>query len=401
MYNSANRSYGEHLDNHNYVDAIYLDFQKAFDNVPHHRLFTKLKGYGISGNILEWIKNFLSERKQKVVLNGSNSKWTDVTSGIPQRSVLGPILFTIYINDLSDVVQNVAKLFADDIKLYAAVNNTNDVIKLQGDIDILMQWSKDWLLTFNKSKCKHIHFGPPNNDKYQMGGDIITQSTEEKNLGITIDEKFKFQIHINNQAKKANKRLGMIKRSFTYMDKNMFTTLYKCIVRPHLEYGSNIWSVMYKKEAIQIENVQRRATKLVKNIQHLSYSDRSRNLGLPSLQYRRLRSDMVETFRIINNIDKVYSNTIFPKNENTTRGHKHKIYKRQCRTNIRKYIFSQRVVDIWNSLPAKVIESNTVNGFKNQLNLHWKDLEIKFKPDIYKPEVTNEYDNSRRVAGAK
>ena len=146
-----------------------------------------------------------------------------------------------------------------------------------------------------------------------MGGDIITQSTEEKDLGITIDEKLKFQIHINNQTKKANQRLGMIKRSFTYMDKNMFTTLYKSIVRPHLEYGSNIWSVMYKKEAIQIENVQRRAAKLVKNIPHLSYSDRSRYLGLPSLQYRRLRSDMVETFIIINNIDKVNSNKIFPK----------------------------------------------------------------------------------------
>ena len=302
--------------------------------------------------------------------------------------------------DLPDVAQNVAKLFADDTKLYTVVNNTNDEIKLQGDIDRLMQWSKDWLLTFNKSKCKHVHFGPPNNAKYQMGGDIIIQSTEEKDLGITIDEKLKFQIHINNQTKKANQRLGMIKRSFTYMDKNMFTTLYKSIVRPHLEYGSNIWSVMYKKEAIQIENVQRRATKLVKNIQHLSYSDRSRYLGLPSLQYRRLRSDMVETFRIINNIDMVNSNKIFPKNENTTRGHKHKIYKKQSRTNIRKYSFSQRVVDTWNSLPAKVIESNTVNGFKNQLNSHWKDLEIKFKPDIYKPEVTNGYDKSRRVAEA-
>ena len=97
---------------------------------------------------------------------------------------------------------------------------------------------------------------------------------------------------------------------------------------------------------------------------------------------------MVETFRIINNIDMVNSNKIFPKNENTTRGHEHKIYKKQ------------RVVDTWNSLPAKVIESNTVNGFKNQLNSHWKDLEIKFKPDIYKPEVTNGYDKSRRVAGA-
>ena len=108
-----------------------------------------------------------------------------------------------------------------------------------------------------------------------MGGDIITQSTEENDLGITIDEKLKFQIHINNQTKKANQRLGMIKRSFIYMDKNMFNTLYKNIVRPHLEYGSNIWSVMYQKEAIQIENVQRRTTKLVKNIKNLSYCDRT------------------------------------------------------------------------------------------------------------------------------
>ena len=132
------------------------------------------------------------------------------------------------------------------------------------------------LLIDNSMKTDNtmLHFGPPNKAKYQMGGDIITQSTEEKDLGITIDEKLKFQIYINNQTKKANQRLGMIKRSFTYMDKNMFTTLFKSIVRPHLEYGSNIWSVMYKKEAIQIESVQRRATKLVKNIQHLSYSDR-------------------------------------------------------------------------------------------------------------------------------
>jgi hypothetical protein len=106
--------------------------------VPHHRLITKLKDYGISGNIIEWIKNFLLERKQKVVLNGSNSKWTDVTSGIPQWSVHGPILFTIYINDLSDIVQNVAKLFADDTKLYATVINTNDERKIQGDKDRLM-----------------------------------------------------------------------------------------------------------------------------------------------------------------------------------------------------------------------------------------------------------------------
>jgi hypothetical protein len=160
---------------------------------------------------------------------------------------------------------------------------------------------------------------------------------------------------------------------------------------------------MYIKEAIQIENVQRRATKLVKNIQHLSYSDRSRYLRLPFLQYRRLRSDTVETFRIINNIDKVNRNKIFPKNENTTRGHKHKIYKKHCRTNIRKYSFSQRVVDTWNSLPAKVIRVKyskwVQKPAKFALERPRNQIQARYIQTV-KPEVTNGYDQSGRVAGA-
>ena len=127
----------EKIDNYNSIDTIYLDFQKAFDTVPHIRLLKKLEGYGITGKILGWIKNFLTDRKQKVVLNGSHSDWTEVTSGIPQGSVLGPILFTIYINDLPDVVYNMAKLFADDTKLY-----DEEKASLQNDIDRLVQWSR-------------------------------------------------------------------------------------------------------------------------------------------------------------------------------------------------------------------------------------------------------------------
>ena len=138
-----------------------------------------------------------------MVINGSNSKWTDVTSGIPRGSVLGPILFTIYINDLPDIVQNVAKLFADDIKLYATVNNTNDEIKLQGDIDRLMQWSKDWLLTFNKSKCKHVHFGPPNKAKYQMGGDIDHHPIHRRERPWY---HYRWKIKISNSHQQSNKK---------------------------------------------------------------------------------------------------------------------------------------------------------------------------------------------------
>jgi hypothetical protein len=118
----------------------------------------------------------------------------------------------------------------------------------------------------------------------------------------------------------ANQRLGMIKRSFDFMDKDMFLTLFKSIVRPHLEYGNSVWSVIYKKAAIQLENAQRRATKLIENIQHKTYTQRLKYLGLPSLQYRRLRADVVEIYKILNNIDKVQYEQILPLSQTTTRG---------------------------------------------------------------------------------
>ncbi len=135
------------------------------------------------------------------------------------------------------------------------------------------------------------------------------------------------------------------------MDKEIFIKLYKSLVRPHLEYGSQAWSVIYKKECILIENVQRRATKIVKNISNKTYTQRLKVLGLPSLQYRRARADMVETFKIINNIDKVNKQKITPLATTHTRGHNYKIFKRQARLNARKSSLSQRIVNNWNSYP--------------------------------------------------
>ena len=159
---TTSRSHGRLDQQHrwkNNTDIIYLDFQKAFDTVPHKRLLQKLKGYGIISHLLKWIENVLKDRQQRVVLNNSHSMWAPVTSGIPQGSVLGPILFTIYINDLPDIVKNITKLFADDTKIYSIVNNTTDKENLQTDLNNLTYWSKTWLLIFNKKKCKHLHLG--------------------------------------------------------------------------------------------------------------------------------------------------------------------------------------------------------------------------------------------------
>ena len=200
----------EELDNKNSVDVVYLDFQKAFDSVPHKRLLSKLKGCGIQGKLLKWIENFLKNRKQRVQVNGSSSEWVDVTSGIPQGSVLGPLLFLIYINDLPDVVHSFIKLFVDNAKLYAVVKTARDATVVQNDLGSLDNWSEIWQINFNNDKCTHMHLGKDQEfSMYSMRQNgapvIINQVTEQKDLGVTINNKLEFVPHIQAMVKKANR----------------------------------------------------------------------------------------------------------------------------------------------------------------------------------------------------
>ena len=366
------------LDEKKGIDVIYFDFQKAFDTVPHQRLLAKLHSYGIRGNILKWIKDFLGNRKQRVLLNGQSSNWEDVTSGIPQGSVLGPILFLVYINDLPDVVSNYIKLFADDTKIYSAIDNINSQENLQEDINNMSDWSSTWQLKFNEAKCKHLNLGPPTENSYEIQTNnnltTITTTDKEKDLGVIIDKNLNFKEHIYIQISKANRTLGIIRRTFRNMNREMFLQLYKSLVRPNLEYASNVWFIVFKKEAMAIENVQRRATKLVREIAHLPYSERLKILGLPSLEYRRLRADMVETYKILNDIDHADKQQLFELDHTgRTRSHGYKLKKKYCRLNIRKLTFSNRVISPWNNLSREGVNSKSVNNFKSNLNNYWKN----------------------------
>ena len=246
-------------------DILYLDFAKAFDTVPHQRLLNKLKAYGIEGDLLNWISSFLSNRTQRVRVNKSFSEYKTVDSGIHQGSVLGPVLFTIYTNDLPDVVESICKIFADDTKLYGAVSNS-DII--QKDLKALMEWSKLWLLSFNIPKCHVLHMGKnnPENKYYMEESTELAITTSEKDIGVTFTSEMNFNVHINNVVKKGNQMAGLIKRTFTYLDSDMFVKLYKSVVRPHLEYANVIWHPMLKGHQTMIENVQRRATKMVDSL---------------------------------------------------------------------------------------------------------------------------------------
>ena len=328
------------------LDVIYSDFQKAFDKVPHKRLLMKLAAHGIAGNVLKWIEDWLSNRKQRVVLNGCFSEWRDVISGVPQGSVLGPLLFIIYINDIDDCVAGKILKFADDTKIYHTVYSDEDVSDLQSDLCNLVEWSNEWQMLFNADKCKVMHMGFNNKQaKYDMNGIQLECVSEEKDLGVIISEDLKWDKQCSEAVKKANRMLGMIKRNFVDRSKDTIISLYKSLVRPHLEYCCQIWNPYYKKDIKLIEGVQRRATKLVTGMKELSYNDRLKQLGLQQLEGRRMRSDLIETFKIVNRKYDINPELFFQLDEGDRRGHDHKLFKKRFRLNVSKYAFSNRVID--------------------------------------------------------
>ena len=275
------------ITNNKDVDVIYFDFAKAFDTVPHRRLLKKLDAYGIKGMELDWIKSFLTDRYQYVRVNGTLSKRCNVLSGVPQGSVLGPLLFVLYINDLPEITKAEMYLFADDTKLFKEINNAFDAFRLQEDIDAMASWSKDWLLRFHPDKCHVLTLGKFWNIKhahpYTIAGSELEHVDQEKDLGVIIDSELTFEAHIFNKIKKANSIVGLISRSFEFLSPEMFRSLYIAFVRPHLEYAQVVWSPRLIKYINAIEGVQQRATRLVNSYKNYSYEDRLRLIKLPSL----------------------------------------------------------------------------------------------------------------------
>jgi hypothetical protein len=293
----------ELLDEGKCLDVLYLDFSKAFDTVPHKRLLHKLEAYGIKGNMLNWITYFLTARRQQVSVNGILSSWIEVLSGIPQGSVLGPLLFILYINDLPDLIGSFTVLFADDTKVYSTVNTEDQHRGLQEDLNKLINWSDRWQLSFNADKCKVLHYGGANQQyEYTMGEAVVKKDHEEKDLGVLFSTDLKFSRHIAAAANKGNRVVGAIRRSFRSMDKQMFMQLYKSLVRGHLEYANTVWAPIKLADVDHLEKVQRRATKLVPEIRNMTYPQRLRELKLPSLVYRRARGDMIETYKLLHGL---------------------------------------------------------------------------------------------------
>ena len=363
------------------VDIILLDLAKAFDKVCHKRLRIKLQAIGVSGGVVEWVMQFLTDRKQTVKVFGEDgrtffSEVAAVGSGVPQGTVLGPTLFNIYINDVPKILNNKVSLYADDSKLIGRADTAENIKSIQLDLDTFTHWTNIWRLEFNASKCKTLHLGKKNpHTQYHMdcrdgSRNAISSSHAERDLGVLVDDELKFHIHAQATIAKANQTLGLIKRTFTSRSPTVMTKLYKSLVRPRLEFGMCIACPINKTDQAALESVQRRATKCIRDLYDVPYPSRLRKLRIPSLTYRRKRGDVITAYKLLNAEDTI-PGLFQPDNSNRTRGHSQKLFRKRANTRLRNKFFSNRVVSLWNSLSEKTVTSTSVDAFKSSVDREW------------------------------
>ena len=376
------------VDEGHQVDVLYLDFRKAFDVVPKERLLAKMESVGVKGKVLAWVREWLTGRTQRVVLNGKESGLGEVKSGVVQGSTLGPTLFLIYINDISsaltegesaiDVTTSILSLFADDTKWGRCVDRVEDRMRFQQEIDRLGEWSRLWQLHFNTSKCKIMHLGRNNGkEAYTMNGQVLETTRAEKDIGVMVQDDLKPSLHCAKVAAKANGVLGQLSRAVLYRDSNTFVRLYMVYVRPILEYCIQAVGPDTVADKLCLERVQMRAVKMVSDIGGGTYTEKLAKLNLTTLEERRWRGDMIQTWRIMTGKDMVKVETWFDLEVDrervgaTTTRHArqtHAIRPRNYRYEERGKFFSNRVVQDYNSLPQSVKQSTDINSFKNSLD---------------------------------
>ena len=306
------------------------------------------------------------------------SESTRVISGVPQGSVLGPTLFVIYINEIPKIVHSECKLFADDTKLFHEILGAEDVSTLQGDLNRLAHWSAEWLLSFNIEKCKIMHCGQSNPAKDYVMKDmhnelkVLKTTRLEKDLGIIVSDDLKASEHCQTAAKKATRALRLLRMAFCNITSRNFNLLYVTYVRPHLDYCLQAVGPHMLQDLRRLEGVQRRATKLARDIRDLPYQERLSRLGLLSVRDRMLRGDLIEVYKIITgklNIDPYQFFELH--GDSSTRGHSLKLKKRRTLHHFRNKFFTNRVVTPWNNLPEHIVSAPSVNSFKKRLDKYW------------------------------
>jgi len=365
------------------VDVILFDFLKAFDVVPHSVLIAKLRLIGVGGALLQWISDFLRGRQMRVSVSGTSSESRQVKSGVPQGSVLGPLLFLLFVNFLPAYIISECKFFADDLKIYLKVRRSNptemalDLSACQRDIDVIVDVARSWGLELNAGKCSVLRFqrgGVRWSEVgslagYSLDGVDIQFATSSRDLGVIVDSDLKFHIHVRSIVAKAAGLSCNILNSTMCRSREFMMTLYLTHIRPLLEFGSCVWNLGYVSDLKLLEGVQRRWTKRIDGLEDLSYGDRLAALDLYSVGGRLLRADIIKYWKIFHGKSGIIPSDLFTMAPAVgTRGHRFKVAHVRCHVECRKRFFALRCVDLWNSLPDQVVALDTVESFKRGIH---------------------------------
>jgi hypothetical protein len=379
----------QNIDNSKQVDIIYLDFSKAFDCIPHSLLIHKLKMFGFSGTLLSWITNYLTDRKQRVLLEGQCSSFVNVKSGVPQGSILGPLLFILYVNDMFAEIENTEvnlALYADDAKLSKVINSRVDCNLLQDVLRSLIRWSLKWGMNFNLQKCVIMSVHKRRltlNYDYEMSGHILQRVTQFNDLGVIITHDLSWDRHIETCVKKANKRIGFVKRCIGFGCSHKVKLLcYISLIRPLLEYNTVTWACNNKKSMCKIESVQRRMTKYILDDYELDYKSRLIECNLLPLTLRRQYLDCIFTYNSINNLNdfnicsKVSLLSDQTDNFTRLRANQDPLMFKVEKTKHESYckFYTRRIISLWNLIPyqirsAELTEMGYNTTFKRELKV--------------------------------
>ena len=357
------------MDHKLQTDFILLDFQKAFDTVPHQRLLSKLSSYGIQNETYSWINSWLTRRKQRVIVNGSASAWTPVKSGVPQGTVLGPLMFLIYINDIGDRVSSNLWLFADDCILYRTVTSLEDSKQLQCDLDSISEWSRLWQMNFNIRKCTVLQcyrMSSPILANYSLAGQILECVKEHSYLGIILDQQMTFTSHINYIVSKAAKVLNFLKRNLHKCSTSTKATAYVSLVRPILEYASSVWDPYQYNKIYIIDRIQRRAARwsLCNYDRYSSVTLMQHQLSWQNLQQHRKIARLLLLYKALYDhialqIPPYYTLSY----SNTRANHQFSFIHPSTRTNFYMYSFYPKTIKQWNSLSSDMASAQSPAEF--------------------------------------
>ncbi|MES9883011.1 MAG: reverse transcriptase family protein [Sedimenticola sp.] len=364
------------LDDGKEVRVVFCDISKAFDRVWHTGLLLKLHAAGVTNNVHDWLKSYLSNRKQKVILPGVFSNWNQVTAGVPQGSILGPLLFLLYINDIVTDIHSSIRLFADDTSLYLIVDTpeiTSDIIN--NDLETITNWSKKWLVTFNPNKTETLLISRKRNQLLHppivMNNVLVTDVNSHKHLGLYLNKEGTWHQHIDYITGKAWRRINIMRKLKFHLDRKSLEIIYNSFIRPLLEYADTVWDNCTQYEKDDIEKIQTEAARITTGATRLvSIESLYQETCWVTLDSRRKLHKLTLLYKMKEGLSPEYlSNILPPEIDNPRYSLRNADDLQTIRTRTALYYnsFLPSTIREWNSLPVEVRNAPSLNCFKNKV----------------------------------